>query len=55
MRTIVMSEANVNAALESFLFSLRMIDGDEKVNCMVITSEKHPYQITVEKQEEHIN
>lgn len=55
MRTITMSESNVNAAIESFLFSLRMIDGDEKVNCVVITQGKDPYQITLERTGEPIN
>jgi hypothetical protein len=49
MRTVIMSESNVNAAIESFLFSLRLIDGDEKVNCVTITSDKNPYQITLER------
>lgn len=53
MRTITMSQSNMNAAIESFLYSLRMIDGDERVNCVVIVQGDNPYQITLERQEEY--
>lgn len=53
MRTIEVSPENINSAVESFLFSMRMIDADDKV--IAVSAEGTIFSVSLEKQEEVLN
>lgn len=53
MRTIDVSPENINSAVESFLFSMRMIDADDKV--IAVSTEGTIFSVSLEKQEEVLN
>lgn len=54
MRQLPLSIENHNAAIESFLYSMRMIDADDKV-IAVMADKSGTYSVSVEKQEETVN
>lgn len=49
MRTIPLSIENHNAAIESFLYSIRMIDADDKV-VAVMADKSGMYSVSLEKE-----
>ncbi len=53
MRNIDVSPENINSAVESFLFSMRMIDADDKV--IGVSAEGTIFSVSLEKQEEVLN
>jgi hypothetical protein len=53
VRTIDVSPENINSAVESFLFSMRMIDADDKV--IAVSTEGTIFSVSLEKQEEVLN
>lgn len=53
VRTIDVSPENINSAVESFLFSMRMIDADDKV--IAVSAEGTIFSVSLEKQEEVLN
>ena len=53
VRTIEVSPENINSAVESFLFSMRMIDADDKV--IAVSAEGTTFSVSLEKQEEVLN
>lgn len=53
MRTVEVSPDNINSAVESFLFSMRMIDADDKVvGVNAADADFSNFFVLIEKQEQ---